>query len=411
MVKLSRYFLVAIAILAGSVAIPKLYWIAFEKAPKAPNVMYSCINNDFMILKPGDDPIRTDTKGTIYSREEYEQLLPMTYFRQLMSNGTMHDTINGVEMDPHSLFQSSFFYRYQPKSRYYPEPKLYPMFESESGRVNLEMPQDFFRIGKRVEFIDARSNKLNNEKSELFTEALAEEDFVFPGNLIAGLPTTRKARDDGYFITDSNNGLFHIKMVKGEPFVVRVETPENFRISFIECTEVRNREFYCFVYSAANQVYILTQEAYDLVELPIEGFDPKKDELRIQGDIFNRTVAVTSDNRVEVFVMDDMYEPVDKYSEEWPSLFERTEGKIFSWLFPAEFIAKDKNTGYIRFALRVSPGFIWVFLNMIWVGFAIFLIKRRKQNVKNQIPDLAIIAVTGIFGFLATLIFPNKFIS
>ena len=60
-----------------------------------------------------------------------------------------------------------------------------------------------------MEFIVARTNKINEEKSQLFTEALTAEGFIFPADIIAGLPTTRKSHDEGYFITDSEGTLFH----------------------------------------------------------------------------------------------------------------------------------------------------------------------------------------------------------
>ena len=79
------------------------------------------------------------------------------------------------------------------------------------------MPDDYFRIGKRMEFIVAKTNKVDEAKSKLFTDALSAEGFAFPANLIAGLPTTRKSKDEGYFLTDSREQLFHIKMIKGQP--------------------------------------------------------------------------------------------------------------------------------------------------------------------------------------------------
>ena len=161
MVKISRYILIMTGILVTSVAIPLLYWMIFEKVPASPNVFYSCMLNDFIVngserTGPGK---YIDSKGNIYSTADYEKNMPLMFFRQLMTDGRMPDSIKGVKMEPVVINRANSFFRYTPKKLYAPAPTLYPMFESKSGRVNLEMPLDYFRIGKKMEFIIAKTNK------------------------------------------------------------------------------------------------------------------------------------------------------------------------------------------------------------------------------------------------------------
>lgn len=189
MIKFSRYILVATAILVASIVLPTLFWTIFEKVPRSPNIFYSTITEDFVIV---DGSKKKNPEGKEYTSEEYEKILPFMFFRQLMADGTMPDSINGVLMEAPSISRASSFYRYTPKRLDSPVPTLWPMFESQSGKVNLTMPEDYFRIEKRMEFIVARTNEVNEEKSSLFTAALAEEGFSFPAGIIAGIPTTRK---------------------------------------------------------------------------------------------------------------------------------------------------------------------------------------------------------------------------
>ena len=72
MVKFSRYILVIIAVIGFAIVLPKFYWMAFEKPIRAPFVQYSCVDNDFMIIRSNDGVKRTNSKGNILTREEYE---------------------------------------------------------------------------------------------------------------------------------------------------------------------------------------------------------------------------------------------------------------------------------------------------------------------------------------------------
>ena len=86
-------------ILAGAVALPNLYWLAFEKPMSYPFILYSSAEHDFFMIRREGESVRTDRKGNIYTRDEFEQKLPMFFARQLVISGTMPDSINGRAMD------------------------------------------------------------------------------------------------------------------------------------------------------------------------------------------------------------------------------------------------------------------------------------------------------------------------
>lgn len=406
MIKFSRYILVAIGILVASIVIPSLYWTIFEKVPRSPNIFYSCMENDFIIV---DGSSRKSPAGKDYTSDEYEQALPFMFYRQLMADGTMPDSIKGVKMETPSIARASSFYRYTPKKTDAPVPALWPLLESQSGKVNLAMPEDYFRIGKRMEFIVARTNKINEEKSRRFTEALTAEGFKFPAEIIAGLPTTRKSCDEGYFITDAEGSLFHVKMVKGEPYVARIETPEKLDIVYIEAVDLRSREYYCYVFTRNQGIYLVMDEVYDLQRLPVDGFNPSIHTFRLSSDLFNKCITILGENWYEAIAIDDMYQVVGTHGEKWENLYERPEGKTFATLFPFETRIKDDSSSFVRFYFKPSPGIKWIIINLIAVIVAAALIMRRGWPLKSNIPDLVITAVTGIYGLIATQFFPNKF--
>lgn len=406
MIRFSRYILVATGILVASVFLPSLYWTIFEKVPRSPNIFYSCITDDFIIV---DGSNKADPSGKTYTTDEYEQILPFMFFRQLMADGTMPDSIKGVKMETPSISRASSFYRYTPRKLHAPVPTLWPMLESQSGKVNLTMPEDYFRIEKRMEFIVARTNTINEEKSVLFTNALTAQGFAFPAKIIAGLPTTRKSCDEGYFITDSQGALFHVKMVKGQPYVARIEMPEKLDIVYIEAIDLRSREYYCYVFTRNQGIFVVMDEVYDLQRLPIDGFDPEIHSFRLTADLFNKSFTVLGENWYEAIAVDDMYHVVRTHGEKWEGLYERTEGKAFASLFPFELRMKDDSSAFVRFFFKPSPGFRWTIVNLIALIVGVILILRRGWSLKSNIPDLLIIGITGIYGLIATQFFPNKF--
>ena len=409
MVRLSRYFLLIAGIVAFAVVLPELYWMAFAKPVKKPLVFYSCIENDFLIQRSDSGITRKDPRGKSYTREEYEQRLPLMYVRQLLMSNTMPDSIYGIEVDNHAITVNRSTFRVQPKELSIPDPGLYPLFESQSGRANLVMPDDFFRITWRMEFVDAKTNKTLEEKSQMFSAVLYKRGFKFPVKSISGLPTTRKSCDEGYLVIDAEDQLFHVKMVKGEPYVKKAELPGGTKFKHINCVDFRNTKFYAYLFSTDNHIYILTQDDYELIELPVGEMDPEKHEIRIFGDLFHYQVSVVGDDFIRTVVLDTDYKKVDEYNESWPGIMERREGKIFKTIFPGQISMTSPDSSLIRFYTEINKPFLWLVFSAVLMVVQLFIFKQREIALKNQVVDLCVIGVTGIFGFLAVNIFQNKF--
>ncbi len=388
-----------------------MYWLTFEKPIPKPFVMYSCVDNCFMISGTDEngDYYRVNDKGQEFTREEYEQKLPLLNFRQLMISKTLPDTINGVEMDPHLVSGARSSYRFKPRHMKSPKPGLYPMFESESGRAALSMPDDYFRINSRFEFIIAAGNKIDEQKSELFTKAVQEKGFAFPAKMIEGIPTTRKSCDEGYFIVDAVNQVFHVKMIKGQPYVKQVEIPKGLTFKHISCVDFKNKNYYCYLIGNDDKIFIITQDDYDLVRLPVDGFNSDNQEMIIYGDLFNYNIVTLAEDFMKVTVLDDNMDKVDEYLKVWTKRSLRPEGKVFSFLFPAELNLTDKYNSFINFYFHPTKSLNWIILHFLLVITQFIIIKRRKANPQNHFVDFGIVLVTGLFGFFAVNIFPNKF--
>ncbi len=391
------------------VILPWLFWLTFEKPINAPFVMYSCVDDCFMI-RGSENGVQysINENGKEYTRDEFEQKLPLLNIRQLMMSNTMPDTIKGVAIDPHDVNMARSFYRFKPETMKAPKPGLYPLFESESGRAQLEMPLDFFRINSRMEFVDAAGNIINEEKTALFTGALQHFGFDFPAKMIEGIPTTRKSCDEGYFVIDNSDQLFQIKMEEGMPYVYKAENPDGILFNYIAPVDFKNKLFYCYLIGQDNSIYILTQDDYEIQRMPVEGFNADNQELRIYGDLFNYNVIMMAEDYVKVDVLDTKFKKVDEYLKTWDNRYLRPEGTAFAFIFPAQLNLTDKYSSFINFYFHINKGFNWLILNIVLILAHFLIIRRRNELPKYHIVDFGIILITGIFGFMAVNIFPHK---
>jgi hypothetical protein len=409
MKKISRYILVFMTILASAVALPNLYWLAFEKPINVPFIMYSSSENDFFMLRRDKENIRMDRAGNEYTREEFEQKLPLFFARQLIVSGIMPDTLHGVAMDIHEINRSKSTFRFKAKDMQSPLPGLYPMFESESGRASLEMPRDFFRITDRMEFVDAETNSVDERKTQMFTTVLNNREFNFPAKKIAGIPTTRKSCDEGYIVVDNKDLMYHVKMIQGKPYIKKFDIPGGLTFKHISCVDFSDKKYYSYMISEENEVWILTQDDYEFIKFPLEGLIPETDELRIYGNMFNYTLVTRREGFLKVVALDNEYNKVDDYTESWPTRDESKQGKIASFLFPAQISLSKGNTSFINLYLERSAYFHWIILHVVLIIAQLFIVRRAGLKIKRNIIDLAVIGLTGIYGFIGVNFFQNKF--
>ena len=219
--------------------LPWCYNFFVVKPEKTPFTLYSFVIGDFALMgqEEGKGTVRRDAAGNIYSEAAFDSILPMFYFRQLMSDERFPDTINGIAVTPKIVQTENFNFRSVPTDINAPSIGLYPLLESMSRRVDLKMPDDVFRItSKGIEFIDMASNSVNAEKSLQFTEAMAKKDFHFPAIEIVGNPTVKKEYDEGYLLLDADRRLFHLKQVKGRPYVRAIPLPEGLTLEHLYLT-------------------------------------------------------------------------------------------------------------------------------------------------------------------------------
>ncbi len=404
--KYIKYPIILLAILMLSWLLPKLSHLISDDAQKRNFIYYSSIEKNFVTIyydnvkgKLIRKNLQTQKK---YTAAEFDSILPMFYYRQLLTDGKMPKAIHGVAVTTKQLREKSFFYRMSPMKKNTPAIPLYTLFESMSGRVNLKNPGDFFRLTDRIEFLNPEDNSINEQKSTKFNRLFQVNHFRFPAKLVAGNPSDRKPYDEGYFILDSNNQLFHLKMVNGNPFIKNVKMPKEITPVYIGTQEPADRSFYAFVYDKKGKVYLLTTNRYQFVEIPCPPYNINRDNFRIMANPLYWNVEVANRKGKTIYALNtNTKQVVDKCTLQNPD----REKDMFIYLFPFSIGFESSYTRFIYPQFYLNSW--WALIsNIIFLIIFMAVLKIRKQQI--GIIPIVITLFTGVYGCIVCLIIRDK---
>ena len=109
------------------------------------------------------------------------------------------------------------------------------------------------------------TNQVDEQKSARFQQALQRAGFTAPAQWVAGIPTSQKAYDEGYFVLDSQGRLLHVKMTNGKPFVKDTKAGETINVSCMFPMDIENKSLYGFLFDTNHTLYYLSTDGYGLV--------------------------------------------------------------------------------------------------------------------------------------------------
>lgn len=400
--KIINYTIIILATCLLAWIMPMLYHLATDKAFKNNFTYYSSVEKKFCTV--GYDEVkkkvlRKNVKtNKEYTELEFDSILPMFYHRQLLSDGRMPDSIHGVPVSSKEIYKKKFFFRYNPADKNKPHIPLYTLFESISGRVRLEMPGDVFRLKNKIEFIDPETNLVNKAKSDLFMKEFIKRCFHFPAKLAAGNPSTRKPYEEGYFILDSKDEIFHLKMVNAKPFLKKIDLPLGIKPVHISTIEPTDRSFYAFVFDQNNKMYMLSTQSYNLVEIPCPKFDIDYDKLMIMANpLYWNMNVISSEGKSTLAIDANTKTVVDSLT-----INRQTVKRSFvHYLLPFTLRFKASNSKYIEPVIKMGHYFVFIF-NLIFVLLYIGINVYRKR--KTDLLCTFWIVLTGGFGFIPCII-------
>ncbi|MDR0667010.1 MAG: DUF4857 domain-containing protein [Prevotellaceae bacterium] len=399
---------VIITSLALSWAVPAIVRMAVATATRYPFVYYSTPLQRFLIRETaaGNQYTHRDTDGNHYTREQYDSLTPMLNYRQLMLAHSLPDTLLGVAIDPQELRDKSLMWRYNPRNIHTPVLPLYFMYESESGRANLEAPNDVFRLTDRIAFIDKFTNTVNADKSALFQTALEAEGFAFPAQQVWGNLSAKKAYDVGYFVRDSRGQLFHLKMVKGLPFVRNTHAGDTLDIALFNVLEVADHSIYGFLVARHGALFALRHDNhYTLSPLDVPPIRIDEQAVMLMGNLFYWILNVTTPDSATYYVLDagtlrqhDSPYVIHAAANRWHT--------VAGWLFPVYLSFSNRNSDYLQPAFKTHFGGSLLVGFLTFAGFFLFAgRKRASQHLVLLAVNACVMILFGLPGLIASLLF------
>jgi hypothetical protein len=419
---LARYALVILVVLVLAVFVPVLSDMMFGQRPMKTQLFYSPVSEDFVWrdkLPKGMDAnpqkkhhiqfLITDKEGNMYKRQEFEKLLPFIYYKNMELWGLLPIELKGESFDKKTIKANRQVVELKPENL--PTntigDDIYPLIDSVPNGVRLVLPDDRFRIGDRIEFVNADTNSVDEVLTKRYTDALKQAGFVFPAEFVGGKSSVLKPFDEGVFLKDISGAIFHLKRMQGEPSVVRTGIKVNGGVRYIKISESKRREFYGILLSNDGNLYMLGYDDYNLIPLQLKGYDPDTMDFKMIINPLYRTATYSDNNIIRAVVMDKNYKKVDEFEHVMPGTQPTKMQKIVSRVLPYRVELKGDNSGYYMLRLTGLSKFSLI-SSLVCIMVYMAIAVRRKESKRFILLDAGFILFTGVYGLVAVLLIPYE---
>lgn len=402
----SRLSILLLAVLAMSFALPAGFDKVFYRPVDDPLLFYSPVLRQFIHQESmgGHRHEYRDEKGRVYDRQEFEELLPFLYFRNLERRNLLPIVIDGRSFDAMDITndRQGLEIRARHLRGHSPQIQLYPLFNNDPQTAMMRFPVEMFRFtDSAMEFINADYNRIDRDLTDAFTLALQDHGFTFPATVIGGKPTNLKPFDDGYFIRDAAGQVFHVKRVLNKPEVVGTGIDPSLDVLDIIVIENERREFHGVIITRQGGVHLISWDDYRLIPIPVQGYDPGRMDFKLLIDPLYRTASVVSRQAVLGVAMDADYQPLRRYelarTDHVPALISHAR----EFLFPFQLRLDSPYRGQADPSLLF--GGLWSGLGILAALGLLFLHSRLRWRAPHGPTDFALVALTGFYGLIAVL--------
>ncbi|MDR2081754.1 MAG: DUF4857 domain-containing protein [Campylobacteraceae bacterium] len=375
------------------------------------NGFFSPVTKEFVISQINlDNFTYYDEKGNVLNKFEAQKLLPFVYAGNINKwGGFPIETDDGIityEFAANSLMAA----RVLPSSVLAENLPLYLLYESAPFGTTLEIPSDILSIkSDRLIFINCADGTINQEKSELFTEALKNAGVVFPIAAAAVNPYNLKPFDEGMFFADNANRVFQLKIIEGAPFIRSVNITTDEKILYMNVDEDYKKIFYGIIVTEKS-IYLNMYEG-GAQKLPIEGYNPRTDAAGIIFTPFYKIITkrdLSAANPHSHFIAADKnFDIFREYEEKIPNnVMQKREYVSYGLSFLAPFSLSQFShfSHEVLFEIAPAPHFIFALLGIV---FALILYFCINLTLKRRLDILTIFAIcfTGILGLIASAAF------
>ncbi len=390
------YFGVFILFLA--LFLPRIIDTALSEAKKNPKVYFSENLNQFLIQGYDREAKKSyflTESGDELSTEGFMQNLPFKFYSYLLAKGIFPDQYTDWA-NADKIRANSQILAIKPSFYNQKSIPLFTLLESKPKFLKLQFNNYGIRGKKdRIEFVNLETLKVDDALSQTYTDALKQSGFIFPLKCHYSNPTTRKVFDEGAFLQDKQNTIFHLKMINGKPLVKNTKI-KNATIKKIIMNENQRKEFYGALIDDSG-VKLISYDNYRLIPLPSRMYKPESMVYSLFITPLSRTVIINMDDKVEAYKLDNNYQILRNFSfpiennNQWIT-------NIKKYLLPFTLKKKD---GY-RHEYTLSD-----FSFLVLLANALFALLYLVVTFKRKVPILhfIIIGIFGIYGFIALCLY------
>ncbi|MCD8483279.1 MAG: DUF4857 domain-containing protein [Verrucomicrobia bacterium] len=254
---LARIFLLLAVALLLAHYMPAFYDLLAAQRYRGPSFNYSQVERAIIATRPvegGVIYVNIDS-NQIYTREQYQEILPINNHALLMRQERMPTAIDGVALTRQAILLNRADLRVTPRDFQEQVVRMRPLLEAKDVELNLVMPPDFVRPGKQFTFLVPSGNSVDAALTQKFTDALLAAGFEFPVRHFANNPTTRKTFDDGMLLVDNRGQWFRLRREFGQPVI----QPLDIGLSplIIQVREQLNAEIRGLTVTEENELWLL----------------------------------------------------------------------------------------------------------------------------------------------------------
>lgn len=407
---LPRLFLLLLGTFLACHFLPYLHWLAFAPKLRSPQVHYSALARDFLLLGiKGETVHYTDSQGTSLTRDRFEELLPLANWPQLTKDGRMPTHIHGAPIPLDQLRRSQFSMRAKPEDFDSPRPGLTHLLEAGGDRVRLEMPSEVLRLGRdRLEFLTPSDNTTLPAKSALFTKALLDAGLHFPLQLYASNPTNRKPYDEGLYLVDADGQAFLLRQLRGTPEVTALAPKgwSGLKLRHILVQESEGREPRAVLFTKDDRVLVVLGEEHRLVALPLRSFRTGLSSFSLRGDLLNRLVVCETDGHLEAVALDRDYRELQRLERMLPRRSDTTTGRVASLLFPISWQLVSPTSGYAWIYASIGSAKALILSALLAVLWFFLATRTPARPFRFILAECVIIMAAGLPGLIAAWLLP-----
>ena len=340
--KIANYSLLLFFIFVFSFYLPKLYKDLVQNNSLATYVFYSSTQKNFVYKKHYGEHVFTygNSDEKSLSKEEFEEALPLVYWKNLDIQKKLPLIINGKSYDKNSIKKARQSFRFDYRDLDTKQIQLYPLFNPNSSIGTIAFPNVMFNIQDRFNVFDSEENTLDEKLSLKYTNIFKKNGFLFPAKIIAGKTTNIKPLDEGYFIQDSKNDLFHMKVYDDEMFLKEITYNKEIHIQAIKISESRKKEFYGLAIDYDNQVYIISYDNYKFIRVNLPNYDASSMKLELYANVINKIIRYKNKKEIYTLAYDKDFNYIASFKTGVPQINPIYE-EIYNYLF-LFIIEKDR---------------------------------------------------------------------